>query len=57
MKLSDHRPGPFDRAHGPEYAEGLPGNVISFHIVPLDPAYKVGSERHIPVTARSIPKA
>ncbi len=29
MKLPGHRPG-------------LPGKVISFHIVPLDPAYKAG---------------
>ena len=45
-------PGPFDRAHGPEYIEGLPGKVVSFHIVPLDPAYAAkggaGLVGHVP---------
>ena len=30
---------------------GLPGKVISFHIVPLDPAYPAkGGTGHVPVT-------
>jgi hypothetical protein len=32
-------------AHRPE----LPGKVISFYIVPLDPAYKAGLAGHVPV--------
>jgi hypothetical protein len=28
---------------------GLPGKVISFHIVPLHPAYKAGLAEHVPV--------
>ena len=29
---------------------GLPGNVLSFHIVPLDPAYPtIGGTGHVPV--------
>jgi len=28
---------------------GLPGKVISFYIVPLDPAYKTGLAGHVPV--------
>jgi len=28
---------------------GLPGNVISFYIVPLYPAYKTGLAGHVPV--------
>ncbi len=36
MKLPGHRPG-------------LPGKVISFYIVPLDPAYKAGLAGHVPV--------
>jgi len=35
VKLPGHRPG-------------LPGKVISFHIVPLDPAYKAGLAGHVP---------
>jgi hypothetical protein len=35
VKLSGHRPG-------------LPGRVVSFHIVPLDPAYKAGLAGHVP---------
>jgi hypothetical protein len=27
----------------------LPGKVISFYIVPLDPAYKAGLAGHVPV--------
>jgi len=52
MKLPGHRPRPFDRAHGSELVEELPGNVVSFHIVPLDPAYKAGLTGHVPVTGR-----
>jgi hypothetical protein len=37
VKLPAHRAGPFDRALGPEHFEGLPGNDLLFHIVPLDP--------------------
>jgi hypothetical protein len=36
VKLPGHRPG-------------LPGKVIAFHIVPLDPAYKAGLAWHVPV--------
>ncbi len=36
MKLPGHRPG-------------LPGKVISFHIVPLDPAHRAGLAGHVPV--------
>jgi hypothetical protein len=36
VKLPGHRPG-------------LPGKVISFHIVPLDPAYRAGIAGHVPV--------
>jgi hypothetical protein len=32
-------------AHRPE----LPGKVISFYIVPLDPAYEAGLAGHVPV--------
>jgi len=28
---------------------GLPGNVLSFYIVPLEPAYKAGLPGHVPV--------
>src|SRR4030042_1140668 len=31
---------------------GLPGNVISLYIVPLDPAYKVGLAGHCPAQLR-----
>jgi len=33
----------------PLYRTGLPGNELSFHIVPLDPAYKAGLAGHLPV--------
>jgi hypothetical protein len=33
----------------PGHRPGLPGKVISFHIVPLDPAYKAGLAVHVPV--------
>ena len=36
VKLPGHRPE-------------LPGKVISFHIVPLDPAYRAGLAGHVPV--------
>ena len=39
VKLPGHRPG-------------LPGNVISFCTVPLDPAYKAGLAGHVPVNVK-----
>jgi hypothetical protein len=33
----------------PAYRAGLPGNEISFLIVPLAPAYKAGLAGHLPV--------
>ena len=33
----------------PARTAGLPGNVLSFYIVPLDPAYKAGVAGHFPV--------
>ena len=33
----------------PAHRAGLPGNEISFSIVPLDPAYKAGLAGHLPV--------
>ncbi len=33
----------------PAHRAGLPGIVISFHIVPLNPAYKAGLAGHVPV--------
>ncbi len=39
MKLPAHRPG-------------LPGKVISFYIVPLDPTYMAGLAGHVPVKAQ-----
>ena len=35
----------------PGHRPGLPGKVISFHIVPLDPAYKSGLAGHVPVSS------
>ncbi len=32
----------------PRPKPGLPGNVISFHIVPLDPTRRAGLAGHIP---------
>jgi len=32
----------------PAHRAGLPGNVTSFYIVPLDPAYKAGLAGHVP---------
>jgi hypothetical protein len=37
VKLPGHRPG-------------LPGNVISLYIVPLDPAHGAGLAGHVPAT-------
>jgi len=37
MKLLGQRPG-------------LPGNVVSFYIVPLDPARSVGLAGHVPAS-------
>jgi hypothetical protein len=34
----------------PAHRAGLPGKVISFYIVPLDPAYKAGLAGHVPVS-------
>jgi hypothetical protein len=42
VKPSGHRPG-------------LPGKEISFHIVPLDPAYKAGLTGHDPVKGEKAP--
>jgi len=33
----------------PAHRAGLPGNEISFLIVPFDPAYKAGLAGHLPV--------
>jgi hypothetical protein len=33
---------------------GLPGNVILFYIVPLDPAYRAGLAGHFPVSVCAI---
>jgi hypothetical protein len=35
----------------PAHRAGLPGNEISFLIVPLDPAYKAGLAGHLPAMA------
>jgi hypothetical protein len=42
-------PGPFDRAHGPEYIEwaSREGNIVL--IVPLNPACKARLAGHLPV--------
>jgi hypothetical protein len=34
----------------PAHKARLPGNEISFLLVPLDPAYKAGLAGHLPVT-------
>ena len=39
----------------PAHRAGLPGNVISFYIVPLDPAYEAGLAGHVPATYRKSP--
>jgi len=54
LKLPGHRPGPFDKALGPEHVEGLPGNVISFYIVSLDPAHSAGLAGHVPVRLKKL---
>ena len=41
-------PGPFGKAHGPEYVEWASRKVVFFYIVPLDPSYKAGLEGHVP---------
>jgi len=33
---------------------GLPGNVISFYIVPLDPAHSAGLVEHVPVKEQQV---
>jgi len=38
----------------PAHWAGLPGKVILFYIVPLDPAYKAGLAGHVPVTPNRI---
>ena len=43
LSSTPKRAGPFGRAHGPEYTEGLPGKVVSFDIVSLSPAFKGGA--------------
>jgi hypothetical protein len=43
-----------DEVHGetsgkpPGHRPGLPGKVVCFYIVPLDPAYKAGLVGHVP---------
>jgi hypothetical protein len=37
----------------PAHRAGLPAKVISFYIVPLDPAYKAGLAGHVPVKQES----
>ena len=34
----------------PAHRARLPGKLISFYIVPLDPTYKAGLAGHVPVT-------
>ena len=36
----------------PAHRAGLPGKVISFYIVPLDPAHSAGLAGHVPVIKR-----
>ena len=36
----------------PPTGSGLPGKVISFYIVPLDPAHSAGLAGHVPVIKR-----
>ena len=36
----------------PGHSPGLPGKVISFHIVPLGPAYKAGLAEHVPAKTK-----
>jgi hypothetical protein len=44
MSLFVKLPGPACWQAGP----GLPGNVLSLYIVPLDPAHSVGLAGHVP---------
>jgi hypothetical protein len=37
----------------PAHRAGLPGNEISFFIVPLYPAYKAGLAGHLPVKVQN----
>ena len=37
----------------PGHRQGLPGKVISFYILPLDPAYKAELAGHVPVTGKA----
>jgi hypothetical protein len=37
------------KCEAPGHRQELPGKVISFHIVPLDPAYEAGLTGHVPV--------
>jgi len=38
----------------PGQRPGLPGNVISFYIVPLNPARKAGLAGHVPVKVQNL---
>jgi len=51
VKLHARRAGPFGRAHGPEYTEGLHGKVFFFDRVPL-PAGRQAVDRkgRVPVS-------
>jgi hypothetical protein len=40
----------------PAHRAGLPGKVISFCIVPLDPACKAGLTGHLPVKTKNFEK-
>jgi hypothetical protein len=44
QRVSPHRF--FSQVKLPAHRAGLPGNEISFFIVPLDPAYKAGLTGH-----------
>ncbi len=54
MKLPAHRAGLFDRTHGPEHAEGLPGKVLSFILCPLTPPIPPMAGRGLRCTFRSM---
>jgi hypothetical protein len=47
LKVTPFLPGAYVKL--PAHRAGLPGNEISFLIVPLDPAYKAGLAGHLPV--------
>jgi hypothetical protein len=56
VKLPAHRAGPFDKAHGPEQVEGLPGKAYHFTLCPFLPAgrqgprlSRFGGTGHVPV--------